>query len=264
MSVKKLANPGAYANNMMVAHAGPLGCPCDGLTMCLYRFYSATMASISLITYTEGGVTKTQAVTVDNTSTRTKELSVENALLAAGYDPYYEDIHAKYLGVKIDGKNLIIIGDIELVSVTINGVAVAAVKTCEKGKVCKCTFSVEDNVATELSYLGETNTFEETGSASAVLTAMKAALTDVGVIYHSATSTLADGVHSFVVEIEGDCADFKVDGVSSLTHSCKPYFVGLVQASAMTQEEVNTIDEEGEAPAELKKGKGKKKVDEES
>jgi hypothetical protein len=228
MSVKKLANKNAYANNMMIAHQAPLGCPCDGLTTCLYRFYSAVMASISSISYLEDGVVNTKAITVNNTSQRTKEASVEAAILSAGYDPHYED---QFAGVQIVNSNtLIIIGDMEVTSVTINGVAVAAVKTCTKGKVCKCTFSVEAADVVAISFRGETAfnyTAPAANSAATALTNLKAAFVTNDVINHGVIVSESEGVYTFTVDLEGDCADLTVAGISPITQSCKPYFVGL-------------------------------------
>ena len=225
MSVKKLANPNAHANNMFIAHMEPLNCPCDGLETCLYRAYAPDgVTNISSISYKNtAGSTAVKSITVDNVN---KVKSIKNAIESLGFDPDYED---NYISVQIVDNFIMIIGDLVLVSITVDGDVLEFEKTCEKGKICEGTGAIEVGATIDVTY-GELTaevTMPATGNLATAKSNLKTALDEAGIPNYNIRVVENDGVYIFNVDTEGDASLMAFDGLPLLHCKCRPHFTGL-------------------------------------
>jgi hypothetical protein len=137
MSIKKLLNPDMkYPEQGLVFHKGAVGC-CDdtALATCSFTVTAASITAVTSMTIVEDGVSIVLPITTASNSVRDIRKGIADALKTAGYDPYYK--LDPFIGIDIRANSIILIGSIQVTSITVNSVVVAAVKKCNIGKVCQ-------------------------------------------------------------------------------------------------------------------------------
>lgn len=181
MSVLKLYNPDAYANNTIVMHKSKSGC-CNGtLEFCKYLI-QMMLTNVTAITIQIDG--NPEVVTFDAPANTPREIrkAIAKALKSKGYDPYYEDA---WKGVSASTNEVCIVGEAIPVSLTVDGEEKTFEKRCETAKVCK--FKGELSYDTDAGKLGDTQIGTPTGfpagDTAPVITALTAALDAEGVDY---------------------------------------------------------------------------------
>jgi hypothetical protein len=140
MSVLKLYNPDAHADNTIVIHEKHSGCCGSDNQICAYVMVE-TIVDVTAITINVNG--SPEVVTFPAVSTpKDVRVALAAALASKGYDPYYKD---NWKGITVEPDKIIIIGDVEVVSITNDGTVEAAVKKCTIGKVLRSRGTVEVN-----------------------------------------------------------------------------------------------------------------------
>lgn len=230
MSVLKLYQPLAYANNTLVIHKSKSGCCNDTVAFCKSQV-EATITNVTSITINtvDGPLPIVFADGAANTP-REVRVAIAKALKTAGYDPYYCD---NWKGVTVEADRICIIGEVEVLTINVDGVEEAVTKLCTTGRVCKYRETVEyDTDLGLLSVDGSAGTQIGTiagfaaGDVAGLKAALETALTTEGATFTKVEVIEEAAAASFVytIHLSGEQAVL-IGGAALSQCGCYPEFI---------------------------------------
>ena len=192
----------AMPNFLGVKFHDGLGLCCgDSKFPCAYVITPTALTAVTAITFKDKtGTNKT--VTFTSVSTpKAIRIAIANALYADGIDPYYQgDL---YKGIHTADGVVTLVSTVEIVSLTVDGTAVAATKKCNTN--AECTYRISFDFSTDPGKVGQasaggtqigTTSGWAAGNASSVRTAVNTALGTAGFTLNAVTkvtNNVADG-----------------------------------------------------------------------
>lgn len=189
MSVLKKYNPDQAPGGTLVLHKTSVGCCGDKLKTCKY-FYNGSGPSVNdpvtAVTINTDKGPKVLVFEAPATTPKEARKAIAKVLKENGYDPYGGDT---YKGVVVNPGYYQIIGEAEILSITVDGVAQAVTANCTMGSVCRfigvITYASGGPASYELmgdgfpvQVLGSLPS--GTGDSAAVKASVQAALTAAG------------------------------------------------------------------------------------
>lgn len=233
MSVKKRSNPGASPDNTFNLHTSEMGC-CDGdnLTTCQYRADIDYAETIDNIIIKVDDVNTTVQLNLPANSTK-KELriAVANALKTHGYDPHYA--MDNIIGVATTGNELVVTGEAELVSISIDATPVVFSKFCTQVKIVHTEFADVDTTSPFGIFKLEGQTGADLGEfvgdhssdVQSVIDDIEAALTADGVKWNRVEATLVGTLITFNIYANAESSLLSLDGVVGTKIKVYPGYV---------------------------------------
>lgn len=187
MSVRKLYNPDANPNNLLVMHQTQAD-PTLSDAVANYTI-DGTITAVTGVKVTINTI-ETEVLFTSVSTPKEIRMAIANALKGLGYDPYYDADN--YKGIVVTGTRVSIVGEAPMVSLKINGSYVPFVVKNTPARVVKLTGVVTNNVAYTLSDGSNTDVITVT-TIGALRTALNTFATDSSLGQYLPVDIVADG-----------------------------------------------------------------------
>lgn len=186
MSILKKLVPGAYATNSIKLHESSTGCCGTSKVIKKYERLGAYVANVTTVVVEIDGSNHTLSFAAA-TSYKDLRLKLAAALLAHGYDPYFQDM---FKSITVTATEFSVIGELKFVSFTGDSGPHSFVEKATLGRVCKVTGEIPFD--TDLGFLSTDGTAGTqvgtvagyaSSNAAGLITGLGTALTAESVTY---------------------------------------------------------------------------------